>query len=155
MRFHFFWHSLYMLREKGWKDIHQNIDNSNSLVVRTQYSNFYYPFSTIFLIFNYNPIFILLRGSIFRCLFLKGCGQSFRAKEDVFVPSPGCSWPLSTESGWPVQWSEETMAPMASHLPPTPPTPHPLPTPSPREWRQGIEGRSALGLDAVRTQGFS
>lgn len=149
MRFHFFWHSLYMLREKGWKDICQNIDNSNFLVVRTQYSNFYYPFSTIFLIFNYNPIFILLRGSIFRCLFLKGCGQSFRAKEDVFVPSPGCSWPLSTES---VGLSSGVRRQWLQWPPICPPPP---PTPSPREWRQGIEGRSALGLDAVRTQGFS
>lgn len=62
-------HNLYMLREKSRKDIYQNIDNSSFLVIRTQYSNFY--FLNIFLIFHYNPVFILSRGRIVHACFLK------------------------------------------------------------------------------------
>lgn len=110
-------HNLYMLREKSRKDIYQNIDNSSFLVIRTQYSNFY--FLNIFLIFHYNPVFILLRGRIVHACFLKVWAE---------LQSPGrwvCAqaWLLLAlvyRVGLSVQQGLETLASVVSSHP----TPH-------------------------------
>lgn len=97
MWFHLCLNILYIFREKGWNNIHQNIDKSNFLVVKIQYSDFYF----IFLIsLNYVTIILYSScwgGSIF-CCFLK-------VGDKASAPRKMGSW-LALAAPGPDLWSQ-------------------------------------------------
>ena len=134
MWFQFFWHSLHVLKHEGWKDTQQNTCNSNFLI---HSSDFYFPFSIIFLIFNSNHLVDV-------CV-LKVVGRALQPRKMgsrlALAALGSCLWSQVglSRGGWryQLQWPPPILL-----------------TPSPREWLQGIEERAVWGLDAVRTPGF-